>query len=990
MRNIMLNLLSRYFKLSLLVTTITLAGCSNGDPITPLRIQDNLGNQPIDSSMVSSSDHKSRYAPDEVLIYLGGNPPPLSIVISAASNNGLELIEEHNHFWGTFYQFRITDGTPVLEKCAQLKVLEAVEIAEPNYIAEFHAAPKEPYWPNDPLWESDWDNDDEPGTSTREQWPHHLCGADLVWHDYTGEGVVIAIIDSGVNSHEDLDANLWTNPDEIPGNDIDDDNNGHIDDIHGWNCSSNTADYSDLFLLNYHGTSVSSIAAGKGGNGLGLSGVAPDVEIMCLRIHLLGWVPGLYYSSACDGINYAYKEGADIINMSFGGWEYSEIMEIACNAAYNNGNGALLVASAGNYDADLNHYPSGFSSVISVGATTSFGPDMEPWGCRRISEDNFEWGSTFGETLEIMAPGNWFLGAYGDEYSNYYTGVDENDYLEGTSCSAPFVSGVLAMMKQAFPNLSSSELRERLRSTADDMGIDGEDEYYGWGRVNAFRAIYDTDPNDDLADTDGFIPIEIDDVFYDNIYPKPGSEREDMADYFKFTATTDTPLAIKLEPLNWGRDLRIEAWDNPDLIGEPIAVSDQENGGPPSHMELISIETTAGNTFYFVVNGNGPTACSTYRLTSSTDKNPDEVKLSITSSPNAEVIRRHKNEWIGNLKFEATSGEAYIQQLTLSIHGNLPARYIECFKLFYDVNHSGSFEEKEDGLHYISGPFDPANRATVLLNGMPIKEGEPREFFIAVALSNETPVNHYVGVCAMTYKDLVVSYPNHVHYKNLPQMTDLKTTLNPTTLFVDDDGESGSEEWYYPHFDELNVNYNVFEVPKGGNGPDYETMSIYDLVIWITGKDGDCVFWPDMVAIETYLNGGGKLLVSSRAMAYDCYGPYHTWLQEVLRVEYKGWSSADEAEGVPGDPITGEIDTINLTGGYEPAEGGNDKTAPIYGSTTILYYIMGQGGTAAVRYENDGTGSRHVYLAFAIEAMGIYDERQNILQQCINWLIDGE
>lgn len=212
------------------------------------------------------------------------------------------------------------------------------------------------------------------------------AGADIcateAWDYETGSSsIVIAVIDSGVAyDHPDLNANTWTNGDETPGNGTDDDDNGYIDDVHGWdfvNEDNNPSDYSRDLYGDGHGTHVAGIIAAQGNNGAGISGVMQNASIMPLQIFDL-FQAGSFLEGIIQAINiilaieYAADNGAKVINCSFGGSGYSQFQYDAIE--YANQKGVLIVAAAGNEtnNNDTNPtYPAGYNlpNIISVAAT---------------------------------------------------------------------------------------------------------------------------------------------------------------------------------------------------------------------------------------------------------------------------------------------------------------------------------------------------------------------------------------------------------------------------------------------------------------------------------------------------------------------------------------------------------------------------------------------------------------------------------------------
>lgn len=259
-----------------------------------------------------------------------------------------------------------------------------VEYAEPDYYLYATAVPDDPYF--DRLWGLHNTGQDVNGTSG-------VQDADIdaveAWDIATGSSsVVVAVIDSGVDyNHPDLSANIWTNPDEIPGNGIDDDENGYIDDVRGWDFCDNDNNPEDY---NAHGTHVAGTIAARGNNAAGVAGVCWTAKIMALRFLNAGG-RGLT-SDAISAIEYANTKGAHVVNNSWGGRGFSQALKDAINAFP-----ALIVCAAGNDGTDNDNapqYPSSYDcpNIIAVAATDQ--------------EDNLASFSNYGLlSVDVAAPG---------------------------------------------------------------------------------------------------------------------------------------------------------------------------------------------------------------------------------------------------------------------------------------------------------------------------------------------------------------------------------------------------------------------------------------------------------------------------------------------------------------------------------------------------------------------------------------------------------
>ncbi len=279
--------------------------------------------------------------------------------------------------------------------------------------------------------------------------------------------IIVAVIDSGIRyTHEDLAGNMWRNPGEIPDNGRDDDRNGVIDDVFGYNA----VDFSgDPWDDDGHGTSVSGVIGAVGDNRLGTTGVAWQVQLMALKF-LTSSGAGLT-SDAIECIDYALEHGADVINASWGGNGRSRSLERAIRRAQFQD--VLFVTAAGNDGLDIDiepDYPASYNlaNVITVGASTR--------------TDRASTLSNFGNrTVDLFAPGTEIYTSFSGTDSSY-------GFTSGTSLAAPFVTGALALMMAADQTLSGAELTEHLLSSVDPLPMLTELSISG-GRLNVATAL---------------------------------------------------------------------------------------------------------------------------------------------------------------------------------------------------------------------------------------------------------------------------------------------------------------------------------------------------------------------------------------------------------------------------------------------------------------------------------------------------------------------
>ena len=362
------------------------------------------------------------------------------------------------------YKVTIPDEDKLNQILEELKILPDVAWAEPNYALPVH------FYPNDSLYS--------------QQWSLEKMDMPRAWDIEQGNAqIIVGVIDTGIDYlHPDLQGQLWINASEDingngrfdPGdiNGIDDDGNGYVDDVIGWDFTDapdfpDNGDYLDPDndpMDEYpggHGTPVAGIIAAKTNNTIGIAGIAPNVKVMALRA---GTASGyLEEDDVAKAIIYAVQNGCKIINMSFGDVVFSYLLKEAVEYGYQNG--ILFVASAGNSGNNTLQYPASYDETISVGAT-----DID---------DNLASFSSFGSKLDLVAPGQDILSTSRDaSYGNY----------NGTSFSAPMVSGVLALLWSHHPQNSAQSIEAMLLTGCQDLGFPGWDQYYGQGLANAFHS----------------------------------------------------------------------------------------------------------------------------------------------------------------------------------------------------------------------------------------------------------------------------------------------------------------------------------------------------------------------------------------------------------------------------------------------------------------------------------------------------------------------
>lgn len=369
-------------------------------------------------------------------------------------------------------RWRLGHGVGTEEAIARFRGHPRVRYIEPNYVVHADVLPDDPRFGD--LW--GLRNTGQTGGT-----PGADVDAERAWNISTGAGdVLVAVVDTGMDyTHPDLSANAWVNPGEVPGNGVDDDHNGFVDDVRGWDFVNGDNDPRDDAG---HGTHVSGTIGGVGNNGVGVAGVNWRVGIMPLKFldsQGFGTTDG-----AIAAIDYATALRVDAINASWGGGGFSQALLDAIREAGDAG--ALFVAAAGNDGLDNDffpNYPSNFDApnIVAVAATDH--------NDRKAAFSNFG-----AATVDLGAPGVDILstipgGSYG--------------YSSGTSMAAPHVSGAAALVRAVAPGIGVAQLKQRLLDSADRVPDLAGITVTG-GRLNAFLAI---------AEPDSTPPGMIDDLF---------------------------------------------------------------------------------------------------------------------------------------------------------------------------------------------------------------------------------------------------------------------------------------------------------------------------------------------------------------------------------------------------------------------------------------------------------------------------------------------
>lgn len=405
----------------------------------------------------------------------------------------------------------------------------------------------------------DWGVDN---TEAERVWGGYENAKDVEPGNPAGFGVKVAVIDTGIDyEHRDLNDNY----------------KGGYDFTYNEPGFGNDPDEYDPMDSQTHGTAVSGIIAAED-NGVDVIGVAPKAFLYALKVFGWWWNPTSQQweeknRGGDEALDWAIEHDMDVISMSFGGYLPSQTFHDLCDLAYDAG--IVLVASAGNGATDDPHYPSGYSSVICVGAV----------------DINYEFVtaySNYGPTQELVAPGGrWFKRIKTTEAG----GGTIKTYK--TSIACPMVSGVCALLHSVTPDIMPDEIRYILHNTADDRGDPGWDPYYGWGTVNAEAAVNMAQTAD--SDSDGIIDLLENNVWFTN--PNlPDTDGDGLNDCLEVRTYHSDPnaqdtdmdgLLDGLEANTYGTDPTETDTDN-DGYTDPIEIAVNTDPSSYSHHPLQS------------------------------------------------------------------------------------------------------------------------------------------------------------------------------------------------------------------------------------------------------------------------------------------------------------------------------------------------------------------------------------------------------------------
>lgn len=349
-----------------------------------------------------------------------------------------------------YYYIETKSNIDLAKLILEFKQFDFIEFAERVPIYNLFFTPNDPQYSN--------------------QWNLAKVQADQAWNINQGSTAIkIAVVDDGfLLNHEDLASQWHINTNEIPNNNIDDDNNGYIDDWRGWDAANNDNTPSAFNPTNSnftHGTHVAGIVAGATNNSMGIASIGFNCKMIPVKI---ADDASSSLSGAYLGVEYAIMSGANIMNMSWGGSGYSATYQALFNLAKSKG--MVCVAAAGNASTSMPMYPASYNNVISVASSTI--------------TDALSSFTNYGATIDVTAPGSNILSSLAGSTSSYGN-------FDGTSMASPLVAGICGLMMSNNLGMHPDSVEACLKRSCDN--IDSQNPnfmgQFGAGRVNAFKAL---------------------------------------------------------------------------------------------------------------------------------------------------------------------------------------------------------------------------------------------------------------------------------------------------------------------------------------------------------------------------------------------------------------------------------------------------------------------------------------------------------------------
>lgn len=411
----------------------------------------------------------------------------LTWVDNTNKSNGLKAIEPIGNYKITrSFLLIFNEETDINLEIDKYKVMKGIEFCELNYLCELGGQLVDNsalIVPIDANFNKQWGLVNN-GTMSGIGYvlPDADVDMELAWNIQTGDpNMIIAVSDSGLKmNHPDIASRIWVNSDEIAGNSTDDDNNGYVDDVNGWDWVNSDNNPTDD---NGHGTNCTGIIGEIANNNMLFAGANWNSKIMPLKVS--NSTGNAANADMAASIYYAVDNGAKIISMSIGGTSNSTL--ISNSIAYANTQNVMLFFCMMNNNNNVSYYPArlslSFPNVVAVGSTSPDDTRTNPFPWSATS------GSNYGTHINVVAPGSYI-------YNMNHTSVtNSTTYWSGTSQATPLVASIASLVFAINPALTPLQVRNILQNTAQDQvgaiteDIAGFDQYMGYGRVNAYAAL---------------------------------------------------------------------------------------------------------------------------------------------------------------------------------------------------------------------------------------------------------------------------------------------------------------------------------------------------------------------------------------------------------------------------------------------------------------------------------------------------------------------
>lgn len=762
----------------------------------------------------------------------------------------------------------------------------------------------------------------------------------------TGNGIVVAVIDTGVDyNHEDLSNNIWVNTDEIPGNNLDDDANGYIDDTKGYDFIGNI--YTEVHPDNDpdddygHGTHVSGIIAAAD-NALGIKGVAPLAKIMPVKVldsSGYGWS-----SDIATGIYYAVNNGAKIINMSLGSSLPSATLKNAVDYAV--ANNVLVVAAAGNSSSyTYSLYPASYDNVVSVAAS---------------NEDGYKaYFSNWGK-VDITAPGDSILSSLpGNKYASW----------SGTSMASPFVAGVAALIEQTKGISNISAVRHILQSTAADFGTQvGPDYVTGQGMVDALAATGTLSAKTTLYSDSGYIKADNADdaIIYASVRDASGN-------------------ALNAETVNWfttkGTLSAASSTTNAKGIASITLTANNTSG--LAQITATPVNATAGSMQMAISNtAVVPDSVGITKTTTATESTTDPATTPevtpTTLSNNLFTVGDQLTIWSYGTAYD----KAEHTKVTMTYAVTDPNGTAV-------VGMSGTTEQVQVGYDYGDGYFSPQSR----FNSVPLTipaDAIDGQYTVNVTLTDIATGK--TSAAATTFwintmpKVLVVYNTDWCWDTSLVGMDNgYMTTCDNTGLSISNTLTA------------LNYDVMLWDTTEIGY-PASTDLSFFPVVVWAdAGLSG-----ADSTTLQSYLDNGGNLLLTSEVFgAMNSYSGANNFMWNYLHASYANneLMMPDKVAGTTGGLFNGldfNIDYYdqNGNGTHDSYYADELQLNTADNAAAIFNYHIGKSANKVAGVMVDNGTFRSVYLSFGLEAINDASTgnatKTYVLGSLVDWLLgDG-